>query len=446
MKENINLGMIGFVRNTYDVSKGQEIYDEELGKLKNRIENINLFGWNKVVEYPQELDEAIKYFKKSDLDAIILMSSTFHLGQLAIMTAKSLNIPMLIWALPEPPYDGGRVRLNSLVGAHLDCSNLYKSGFDNFEFLYGQMSDNNFYNKINVWIDTVRIVKKLKNIKIGLIGNHAQGFYNIDVYEPEIVKEFGAEIEYVPLNTVFSIKAKSEDIKNEMDEIKRIYNFGENMTEDRLEKVANLSLSLKNLENQNKFNVMAIRCWPEFGNTYGISPCASMSYFMGEHIPVACEGDIEGALGMSAYKAIGCDQIFLADISQIFEEESSLLLWHCGVAPYNLWDEKSEKTLDKYFAGGRGVTAGFVLKPGPVTISRIDYARGKFRLLVVEGEAIPTRKNLKGTFVKVKIPNAKIFTENIISKGFSHHVVLGYGNYVQILKNFAKIKHWEVFE
>lgn len=446
MREKINLGLVGFVRSTYDADKGNEIYETAVRELEKKIENINLFGWKGVIEYPEELDEAINFFNAKGLDGFILMSATFHLGQLALKVAKNMKIPLLIWALPEPPYNGGRVRLNSLVGAHLDCSNLYKSGFNNYEFIYGNVEEEPFINKIKAWIDTLRIIKKWTNTKIGYIGSHVQGFYNIDVYEPDIIKEIDAEIEYIPLNDLFFKKAKEQEILEEAKNINNIYNYGDNMTDDRMEKVANLSLTFKDLEKSKNYAGMAIRCWPEFANTYGISPCAAMSYFMPEHIPVACEGDIEGSLGMIAYKAIGCDEIFLADVSQLFEKEDSFLLWHCGVAPYNTWDQKSEKTLDTYFAGGKGVTVGFVLKPGPVTISRIDYSRGKFRLLVFEGEALPMDKELKGTFVKVKVPNAKKIFETMVSKGVAHHVVLGYGNYAQTLKNVAKIKNWEIIE
>lgn len=446
MKEKINLGLVGFVRSTYDTDKGNEIYEIAMKELEGKIENINLFGWKSIIEYPEELDEAINFFNTKGLDGLILMSVTFHLGQLALKVAKNIKVPLLIWALPEPPYNGGRVRLNSLVGAHLDCSNLYKSGFDNYEFIYGNLGEEAFTDKINTWIDSLRVIKKWANTKIGYIGNHAQGFFNIDVYEPEIIKEIGAEIEYVPLSNLFFKKAKEREVLEEAERINSVYNYGDNMTNDRLEKVANLSLLFKDLEKSKNYSGMAIRCWPEFANTYGISPCAAMSYFMPEHIPIACEGDIEGALGMIAYKAIGCGEIFLADVSQLFEEENSFLLWHCGVAPYNTWDQRSEKTLDTYFAGGRGVTVGFVLKSGPVTISRIDYSRGKFRLLVFEGEALPMNKDLKGTFVKVRVPNARNIFETIVSKGIAHHLVLGYGNHAQVFKNIAKIKKWEIIE
>jgi len=444
MKEKINLGIVAFVRNTYDAQKGQEIYKQSLLDLENTLDNVDLFGWQNVVEYPDELEEVLTSFKEHNVDGVVLLSATFHLGQLALKIAKNINKPFLIWALPEPSYHGERLRLNSLVGAHLDCSNLYKSGFDNFEFIYGETKDPDFKNKLNNWLDALRIIKKWNNTKIGLIGNHAQGFYNIDVYEPEIIKEFGAEIDFISLSNIFNFKANTDEIKKEMNNLSGIYNHGENMTDERLEKVANLYICLKELEKSNNYTAMAIRCWPEFANTYGISPCASMSYFMPEHIPIACEGDIEGTLGMIAYKAVGCNELFLADISQIFEKEDSLLFWHCGVAPYNLWDQKSEKTLDTYFAGGRGVTVGFVLKPGPVTISRIDYARGKTRLLTLEGEALPTEKELKGTYVKVKIPDAKNTFEKFVSQGVAHHVVLGYGRYKKTFEKVAKLKNWEI--
>jgi len=176
MKEKINLGIVAFVRNTYDAQKGQEIYKQSLLDLENTLDNVNLFGWQNVIEYPYELEEVLNSFKEHNVDGVVLLSATFHLGQLALKIAKNINKPFLIWALPEPSYHGERLRLNSLVGAHLDCSNLYKSGFDNFEFIYGETKDPEFKNKLNNWLDALRIIKKWNNTKIGLIGDHAQVF------------------------------------------------------------------------------------------------------------------------------------------------------------------------------------------------------------------------------------------------------------------------------
>ncbi|WDC85305.1 hypothetical protein PL321_07645 [Caloramator sp. mosi_1] len=105
---------------------------------------------------------------------------------------------------------------------------------------------------------------------------------------------------------------------------------------------------------------------------------------------------------MYAIKAAGGDRPFLADLSQVNLEENYALMWHCGVAPAGLWDGRSVRSLDTYFAGGKGVTADFVMKSGEITIMRIDSARGKTRVFIEKGLAMPMEKELKGTYAKVR--------------------------------------------
>jgi len=436
----LTLGVVAFVRNTFDVTKAEEIYKTQISELL-KFKGIKWIFSRRTIEYVTTLDTLISKFRKEKVEGIIIISATFHLGQLIMKIVRDFQVPMLIWAIPEPPYNGGRIRLNSLVGAQLDCSNLYKSGYKNFDFVYGKLPK--IRKELEKWIGALRILKSWKDARIGLLGGHAQGFFNVDVYELEILREFGVEIEYVPLYEVFKMNDIAE-IENEINKIKSIYSYGKDLDEERLKKVVNLYLTFKELHKTRNYSAMAIRCWPEFAINYGISPCASMSYFMPENIPIACEGDIEGALTMMAFKAIGCNEMFLGDISQIFEEEDSLLIWHCGVAPYNVWDGESEKTLDTYFADGRGVTAGFVLKPGDVTIVRIDYA-GEWRILIAEGTVLKMKKILKGTFAKVRIREAKDFVKKIFKNGFAHHIVLGYGKYGEVFEQLASMKGWKIF-
>ncbi|MHA1328305.1 MAG: L-fucose/L-arabinose isomerase family protein, partial [Promethearchaeota archaeon] len=94
----------------------------------------------------------------------------------------------------------------------------------------------------------------------------------------------------------------------------------------------------------------------------------------------------------------GVQASFLSDLSRISLENNTTMAWHCGVAPHVLWDKKSEISLDTYFASGKGVTAGFILKPGKISLIRLDYSPNEFRIYMKIGEAIPTKKDFKGTF------------------------------------------------
>jgi L-fucose isomerase-like protein len=118
-------------------------------------------------------------------------------------------------------------------------------------------------------------------------------------------------------------------------------------------------------------------------------------------------------------------------------------LWHCGVAACNLWDGKCIRSLDSYFAGGKGVTADFVMKPGKISLLRLDYALGEYRIFLQEAKGIPMKKELKGTYMKVKFEqNVREVLDKIIYNGIAHHISVVYGDFIKPFEIFAKIKRW----
>ncbi|MFW9820519.1 MAG: fucose isomerase, partial [Candidatus Thorarchaeota archaeon] len=187
--------------------------------------------------------------------------------------------------------------------------------------------------------------------------------------------------------------------------------------------------------------------WPEFAATFGISPCAAMSVLQSENKILTCEGDILGSLSMFAHKAIGAEAPFMTDFSQVNFEEDFGLLWHCGVAACNLWDGECIRSLDSYFAGGKGVTADFVMKSGEISMLRIDYAPGEYRMFLQKAVGIPMKKKLKGTYVKVKFEeNVRNVLNKITRNGIAHHISVVYGNFIRPFEIFAKIKEWNIIK
>ena len=142
---------------------------------------------------------------------------------------------------------------------------------------------------------------------------------------------------------------------------------------------------------------------------------------------------------------MGVEQPFLADLSQVNFETDSALMWHCGVAPCGLWDQCCVRSLDSYYAGGRGVTADFVLKSGKVNVLRMDFARGKSRLFIECGDAISVPKELKGTYVKVVFdkPMREVL-DTVVRNGIAHHVSLAYGENVRPLEIYARMSGMDV--
>ena len=98
-----------------------------------------------------------------------------------------------------------------------------------------------------------------------------------------------------------------------------------------------------------------------------------------------------------------------------------------------------------YFAGGKGVTADFVLKSGKMSIFRIDTARGKTRIFYEEGDAVDMDKELSGTYAKVIFDHhIKDVIDTVVYSGVAHHVIMGYTQYANVVKYLSRIKNWEI--
>lgn len=438
-KTDIKIGVVCLARKTFDYEAAREIYK----KIQQELKSISNTEWHFIETLVIEIEDAQNAAKKlitNNIDGLICISGTFALGHLVLELSKTLDYPILLWGLNELPYDGGRIRLNSVCGVNLNASNLYKSGIRDFHVVIGDKVDED-------WLDAVRIIKTFKTSHVGLLGSRAHGFFNLDVDDLDLFKKTGVLLDYYQLNDVLTINIDNEQVETRKKQLEEIFNLSE-LNATQVEKVAELIARFDNFLKVNNLDVLAIRCWPEFANVYGISPCAAMSVLQSEGKILTCEGDALGALSMLAHSAIGGETPFLADFSQVNFEEDFALLWHCGVAACNLWDGKCVRSLDTYFAGGKGVTAGFVMKSGKISILRLDYSPpDEYRILLQEGKVIPMEKELTGTYAKAVFEEGvQAVLDKIIENGIAHHTSVVYGDFSRPIEIFSKLIGWRLIK
>lgn len=431
MMQTVRIGVVCLARKTYDFKAAGEIYKKTQEKLK-RVSNVE---WTMIPDLVIEVEDAKKAAKmlaEVRLDGMVIITGTFHLGHLALILKKAVNVPVLLWAFNELPYNGGKIRLNSLCGLNLNASNLYKAGFDDIHSCIGDDIDLD-------WINAIRMKTSLTQAHIGIIGYRADGFFNLDIDEMDTYKKTGILVDHYEISDVIETPVDQENSQRYGAVIKNSFDVS-SVNKEQINKVQELCVKFEAFIKKNSLSGVAIRCWPEFANMFGISPCAAMSILQSRGYVMGCEGDLEGTMSMLICKAVSDQPPFLADLSQANLKENYALLWHCGVAPLNLWDGSSIRSLDTYFAGGRGVTAGFVLKSGRFNVVRIDSARGKTRLFLEGGNAVPMEKQLTGTYSKVVFDhNVKNVLDSVVRTGVAHHLSMTYGEYKRSFEIFSEI-------
>jgi len=438
LKQKICVGLVCLARKTFDYKAAEEIY----GKFKEDLKKIELIQWEIIsdllIEVEDAQDAAHRLVSK-EIDALVCISGTFALGHLILELNKVIKKPILLWGLEELPYDGGKIRLNSVCGINLNASNLYKAGVKNYQVVIGNHVDED-------WLNAIRISKAFSTNRIGIIGYRAKGFFNLDVDELDLYKQLGVLVDHFELEEIYNYEVNKDKVEERVQQVKSIFDVSE-ITEQQVLKVADLTAKFEGFMDKHQLDAIAIRCWPEFAGNFGISPCAAMSILQSEDKILTCEGDLLGSLSMLAHRAIGGETPFLADFSQVDIKENFGLLWHCGVAPCNLWDGKCIRSLDTYFAGGKGVTADFVMKSGEISMLRIDYTPGEYRIFIQKANSIPMDKDLKGTYVKVRFEdNIRDVLDKIILNGIAHHISIVYGDHIKPLEIFAKLKGWNIIK
>jgi len=438
LKQKICVGLVCLARKTFDYKAAEEIYV----RIKEDLKKIELIQWEIISDLLIEVEDAqdaAHRLASKEIDALVCISGTFALGHLILELNKVIKKPILLWGLEELPYDGGKIRLNSVCGINLNASNLYKAGVKNYQVVIGNQIDED-------WLNAIRIIKTFSTNRIGIIGYRAKGFFNLDVDELDLYRQLGVLVDHFELDEIYNYEVNKDKVEERVQQIKSIFDVSE-ITEQQVLKVANLTAKFEGFMDKHQLGAIAIRCWPEFAGNFGISPCAAMSILQSEDKILTCEGDLLGSLSMLAHKAIGGETPFLADFSQVDIKENFGLLWHCGVAPCNLWDGKCIRSLDTYFAGGKGVTADFVMKSGEISMLRIDYTPGEYRLFIQKANSIPMDKELKGTYVKVRFEdNIRDVLDKIIQNGIAHHISIVYGDHIKPLEIFAKLKGWNIIK
>lgn len=434
---NVKLGVVCCCKYSFDYKAATEIYEGIKSKL-NEIPDVDWILWDKMLVTAEDAEDAAKCMATNLVDGCVIISGTFHLGHIPLIINSVIRRPLLLWALDELPYNGGKIRLNSVCAINLNASNLYKSGIKNFTCNIGSEIDFN-------WIDAMKMIKAIKGAKLGIAGYSAEGFFNVNVADLDLYKYADILVNHYELKELYSKEGTSPQPVTAKD-ISDIYKC-DCIQESKVEQVAQLSESMKIFMEEKKLDALSVRCWPEFAEVFGMAPCAAMSYLQGLGYTIGCEGDIEGTLSMLAVKRLAGHAPFMADLSQVNFEEDYALMWHCGVAPYTLWDEVSERSLSDYRDGGKGMTADFVMKNGQITFMRIDTANGKTRVFAERGTVIPMSKDLRGTYCKVRFEKSiREIINTVTETGVAHHVAMVYGDYLDAIREFAKIMGFVMIE
>lgn len=333
----------------------------------------------------------------------------------------------------NPPYLFIANKYNNSLPATMEIIAYLKG--DGKVFLWDKKSEKRDLLRI---LNVLSIKDKIKDKKIGLIGNPSYWLISSTPDFKYVKERFGIEIVNYPIEILIE-RYKKEEINGEIDEIlkniKRKAVELKNINEVDLRKAIKFYKLVKEIAIENSFDAISVECF-RIINPLDTTGCLALSLLTSENIISGCEGDIPSTITMYIMNKLTQKPPFMANIASIEregEKTSDIVLAHCTV-PISLVNSYS---LTTHFETGKGVgikgffnkEVGTLVRIGGEALQEIFYSRAKIIDNLREDFMCRTQ-------IRIKV-NAKstYFLKNPLG---NHHIFVP-GDYTEELEIFSKI-------
>ncbi|MBS7605094.1 MAG: L-fucose/L-arabinose isomerase family protein [Candidatus Bathyarchaeia archaeon] len=398
---------------------------------------------------------------RDKIDGLIISLPNFSDEKAIANTIRmsGLKVPILVHAFRDNMSQMDPLhRGDSFCGKISVCNNLlqYRIPFSLTTLHTVDPEEKIFREDLKWFAGVCRIVKGLKNIRLGAVGARPSAF-NTMRYSEKVLEAYGLSVETIDLSEIIAEVNKISDsdpkVKEKINEIKRYANIVE-VSEEKIKVLAKFYLSMEKWIKNNDIKAVAIQCWTSIERNLGIMPCAIMSMLSEKMVPSACEVDVTGALSMYILQLASETPSALVDWNNNYGfEEDKCIIFHCGNMPKYILEIKwigYGEIIGKVVGSEAafGACTGRI-KTGPVTFLRItsNDAHGRLKAYIGEGELTDDSIETFGAYGVIRVPNLQNLMKHVCRNGFEHHVAINRSHVARIvyeaLNNYLGIEtYW----
>jgi len=372
---------------------------------------------------------AAKKFKESDVDVLCLLQCSWTSDDIIVDMLDEVDAPIITWAVPG-------INTGSLCSCQ-QLNSVLKDLNKKYKFVYGNVEDTTTHRKIRKYALAAALKKRLRRVRLGLVGYRIAGMTEVTFDEHELKSLFGPRVVHLGIDELKTSANQTSDEQAQKiwDSVKKSVGAVKSKEQEGILSTK-IYLALKDFVKVNNLAGFTVECYP---NLMG-QVCLAHSLLSEEGIVTACEGDVNSALAMLMLYWLTGEPVHNTDLLAVYKEDNSAVLSHCGSGGFSLAQNVADITLASVRLAGEGVCVLFPAKPGPITMVNIVGRKGTYRLSVIEGEAVETEMVFPGNPIRVRfpLPIADVL-ERIAEEGIGHHWMVGYGHVREELVEFCKL-------
>ena len=374
------------------------------------------------------------------LDGIIVTLPNFGDERAIADTIRlaGLRVPVLVQATPD---NAGKMtiafRRDSFCGKMSACNNLMQYGIPyTLTTLHTEAPDSDeFKQDLQQFAATCRIVKGLKNLRLGAIGARPAAFNTVR-YSEKLLEQSGITVETLDLSEVMGrigkLQDKEDTVQAKLAAIQK-YVATKGIPEAALIKMSKLGVVIEHWMKSSDLTVSAIQCWTSMEEYFGVVPCTVMSMMSEQLLPSACEVDVCGTVSMYALALASETPSALLDWNNNYgANPDKAVCFHCSNLPKHFFNDV-KMDFQQIIAGTVGKDNTFGTMEGKVKAGAMSYARfstddfhGGIRGYVGEGDFTNDPLETFGGAGVVEIPKLQALLRYICEQGFEHHVAANF--------------------
>ncbi len=363
------------------------------------------------------------FLSSQGAEALLLIPGNFTLDHIMPLMAQSVGLPTVLWGMTTREAWGAFVGLQQTFFPFKELGLPYR-------VVIGNLGEARLWRKIIPYVRAAALIKRMRGLRVGLMGWRAQGMSDVVFDELALRETFGIQVVNVGLTryerTVNSIPA--QEVETAWNRMR--HRFDTTIIPEATVRYGVQSyLAMEKIATDENLQAVTIEC---FHDHLG-GPCLGCSLFNDQGIAASCESDVPGAIIMAAGQILTGQPTFHVDIITANLEENSAIWHHCGNMPTRLAagaDPLRLRAIPEHIGPGAfGPTIQATLRPGPVTALNLVGRRGTMRVAALQGEAVPYELEFPGSAAKVVYPfDLAEALETLGSAGYGHHFALIQGH------------------
>lgn len=463
-EKSVKVGLLGVGLNIYwnqfeGLRERLEEYQNEIGRRMSMfdVKVINV----SIVDSQESAGMAMETLLKNRIDVLFVYVSTYALSSTILPVVQECRVPVLLLNIqPTAAIDfkfvNGLDDRGRMTGEWLaycqacsipEFASVFNRSGIKYDIIIGHLSDESMWKEIKDWLDAVRVVKGMRENRMGILGHYYTGM--LDVYTDVTLQSaiFGTYIEQVEMCELahYYESATEDELQAKLNEFHEKFDVSPQCEEYELQRAARTSIALDKLVEAHRLGSLAYYYEGFPGNSYEnlvTSVIAGNTLLTGRGIPVAGECEVKNVQAMKIMSLLGAGGSFSEPYTIDFSQD--VVLWgHDGPAHFTISEKKVQLVPLPVYHGkpGKGLSIQMNVKLGAVTLLSVCEGKDGVFLLVAEGESVPgDTLQIGNTNSRYRFScGAKEFIEKWSKAGPSHHCAIGVGHVADKIEKVGRL-------